>query len=159
LELNAQISQLNVSVRQAQLSVKTKQVEINQLSADMENATVTSKMDGVVQSINGADYYMVILATGQYHVKGTVDEMNVYALEEGQTVTVHSRVTEDTWTGTITKIENTATADSNSESYGSDSSDNSASKYNFYVALDSSDGLRMGQHVYVEVADTQEEEP
>jgi HlyD family secretion protein len=151
LELNAQISDLNVSIRQAQLSVKTKQVEINKLTADLDNSVVTSKMDGVVQTVNGTDYYMVILATGAYHIKGTVDELNVYALSEGQQVTVHSRVNDDTWSGTITRIENsTANANSGDNYSSSSSDDNSASKYNFYVELESSDGLRMGQHVYLE---------
>lgn len=153
LELNAQLSQLNVSIKQAQLSIKTKEVEINRLAQELEHATVTSKMDGVVQSVGGEEAYMVILATGEYHVKGTVDELNVSSLYEGQAVIVHSRVNEETWKGTITKIEN-STAPSQSD-YVEESGDNQASKYYFYVALENSEHLRMGQHVYIEPSESE----
>lgn len=57
-----------------------------------------------------------------------------------------------TWTGTITKVdtENTIT---NNNYYYSDSGDETttSSKYPFYVALDSMEGLILGQHVYIEL--------
>ena len=37
-------------------------------------------------------------------------------------------------------------------SYGSENSDNQATKYPFYVTLDTIDGLMLGQHVYIETS-------
>ena len=69
---------------------------------------------------------------------------------------MRSRVDENvTWKGTITAIDTETTADNNSNgsvSYmdGSDSSSEGATKYPFYVTLDSTDGLILGQHVFIE---------
>ena len=69
---------------------------------------------------------------------------------------MRSRVDENvTWKGTNTAIDTETTADNNSNgsvSYmdGSDSSSEGATKYPFYVTLDSTDGLILGQHVFIE---------
>ena len=67
---------------------------------------------------------------------------------------IHSRVDESlTWHGIITEI-NRDKGETNSESsyYYSSSSDNgtSSTNYPYYVELDSSEGLMLGQHVYME---------
>lgn len=150
-----QINELNTSLKQTQLSQKTKQAEIDSLQTSINQATVNSTIDGVVKSIasmsstEGA--YITILATGSYQVKGTVDEMNVGMLSEGQTVTIHSRVDDRTWTGTITKIDTEDKAQSNNNNaYVDTSSAEQTTKYYFYVALDDATGLLLGQHVFVE---------
>lgn len=151
-----QINELNTSLKQAQLSQKTKQAQIDSLQSAIDQATVTSTIDGVVKSIastsstDGA--YMTILATGTYQVKGTIDEMNVASISEGQTVTIHSRVDDSTWSGTITKVDTEDKADTSTNSMYADASEGmeSATKYYFYIALDDATGLLLGQHVYVE---------
>ena len=72
-------------------------------------------MIGVVKKINenqSADTadtaFMTIVATGDYRVKGTIDEQSFLnsGLAEGQAVIVRSRVDESkTWQGTISKID------------------------------------------------------
>lgn len=158
LDYTLQIQELQTSQKQSALSQKTKQVEIDNLEKSIENAVVTSKMDGVVKKVatsSDSEVYMTILATGAYQVKATVDELNVGSLSEGMSVVIHSRVNEDqTWEGTITKIdtENAQTDNSESQMYYKDSSstENQASKYYFYVALNTGDDLLLGQHVYIE---------
>lgn len=151
-----QINELNTTLKQTQLSQKTKQAEIDTLTTSISQATVTSSIDGVVKTIasmNATDgAYMTILATGSYQIKATVDEMNVGMLSEGQTVTIHSRVDNQTWTGTISKIDTENKAQTNNtDSYysGSDSGDQTT-KYYFYITLDDATGLLLGQHVFVE---------
>ena len=64
---------------------------------------------------------------------------------------IHSRVDESlTWTGEVTEINDSADEESADSMmyYGTDGS--GSSNYTFYVELDSSDGLMLGQHVYME---------
>ena len=75
-------------------------------------------------------------------------------LSEGQTVTIHSRVDDQVWTGTISKIDTENKAqenNANSYYYGDmGSGSEQTTKYYFYVALDDATGLLLGQHVYLE---------
>ena len=49
---------------------------------------------------------MTILQTGEYRVKGSIDEQNVWMISDGQAVIIRSRVDESqTWNGTISKID------------------------------------------------------
>ena len=71
-------------------------------------------------------------------------------LSEGSDVIVRSRINEDAvYTGTVTKVETDPQTDTNN--YYSNTSSDTATKYPFYVTLDSSDGLMLGQHVYIEL--------
>jgi len=126
----------------------------------LENADVTSKVTGVVQSINEENAgetdengeiipYMTIIETGSYRVKGSVSELDVNSLREGTRVVISSRVDDSTWTGTVEYIEWDNPEKNQNQMYYPDG-ENSASKYPFYVILDSTDGLLMGQHVYIE---------
>ena len=109
--------------------------------------------------------YMTIVAVGDYRVKGSVSETNVWSLTEGDSVIIRSRVDNNTtWTGTISSVNTDETEDSEEDAsedmmYMDDSSSGeSASTYNFYVELDSDDGLMMGQHVFIELDFGQDEE-
>lgn len=166
-EYTTQIQTLQMNIKQSEYDKKGKQADIDKDQKAIDNATVTSKTAGVVKAINdsgmdangNASAYMTILATGEYRVKGTIDEMNVYNLNVGQNVVVRSRVDEtQTWSGTITAIdtENTEGSENDKMAYYSESSGESASKYPFYITLDSTEGLIMGQHVYIEPGDVAE---
>ena len=163
-----QIQSLQTSIKQSEYEQQSKKLEIQKMEDTMSQSTVTSKINGIVKSINesgSTDQYgnqqpfMSILTTGDYRVKGTVNETNVYSLSEGQSVILRSRVDETkTWTGTIEKIdtENKET-DNNNMHYDGSNSDNQSSKYPFYIKLDSADGLMLGQHLYVELDEGQTE--
>ena len=81
------LQSLQLKVREAEYNLSAKQAEIEQLEKSVENAVVTSEMDGTVKSINenaaGSDYYgeqkpfMSILANGNYRVKCKVSELNI----------------------------------------------------------------------------------
>ena len=161
LGYSEQINELESARRQAQLDRQSKQLQMENLRKSLDNAVVTSTMDGTVKQISSrVSYeqtaYMTVLAAGAYQVKATVDELNVSSLQEGMAVKVHSRVdAERIWDGTITKIdtENAADSGQGASFYGYDeggSSENRATRYYFYVSLTASDGLMLGQHVYVE---------
>ncbi len=161
-EYTTQIQTAQASIKQSEYNRKSKQAEIDKTQKSIDNSVVTSKIAGVVKSINesGTDEngnsaaYMTILATGEYQVKGIVNETNMSTINAGQPVIIRSRVDETlTWKGTISKIDTENTVTSNSDSYSDSSNDDTTTttKYPFYVALDSMDGLILGQHVYIEL--------
>lgn len=67
--------------------------EIDKLNKNISEAAVTSEIDGVVKTINSGssspDMYstdtsfMTILATGDFRVKGQINEMNMGSIMEG----------------------------------------------------------------------------
>ncbi len=172
LDYTIQIQSAQLDLKQSEYSLKSKQVEIDKLEDTLNNAEVTSEIDGIIKSINdgssssyeygyGGDdsnAFMTIVSMGDFRIKGKINEQNMGAIMTGQSVLVHSRVDESvTWNGTIGEIdmENPSNNSSNYY-YGSDSGSQSNS-YPFYVDLDSSEGLMLGQHVYIEVDYGQEE--
>ena len=111
---------------------------------------------------NSDNSFITVLETGSFQVKGSINEQNMGSISEGMRVIVHSRADSGkTWTGTVSKID-LENAQAAGNLYGMASSDGSAtqsSNYPFYVELDTSDGLMLGQHVYVEADDGQGTEP
>ena len=119
---------------------------------------MTATIAGVVKTINesGTDAYgnqaafMSIEQTGAYRVKGKLDEQSVGIITQGQQVLIRSRVDETKiWKGTVSSIETSPDSNSNSMNYYGGSQE-SSSKYPFFISLESSDGLMLGQHVYIE---------
>ncbi len=109
--------------------------------------------------------FITILSTGAYRVKGTVNEVNRDSIVEGTPVIIRSRVdSSKTWKGTMGAVDMDNSSNNNSSDMAmfgmSSSSDDqtSSSTYPFYVNLDSSDGLMLGQHVYIEADEGQDEE-
>jgi len=136
------------------------------LKSSIENAVVVSKIDGMVKSINssgessssgvtGEEAFMTIFATGNFRIKGSVNEQNISLIATGQSVIIHSRVDDgQIWKGTLTTVdlENPITSQSSDMYYyGTTSSDNSSSSYPFYIDMESIEGLMLGQHVYIEM--------
>lgn len=167
---NLEIQTLENEIKQTQYNITSKNNEITALRKSLKNTVVTSEIDGIVQSINDSsnpestnmgydsgtqdNSYMSIMQTGQYRVKGTINEQNMFSINVGEKVIIHSRVDENKiWGGTIESID-TSNPEKNSDGYGyvmmGDDSSNKSSKYPFYITLDSMDGLMMGQHVYIE---------
>ena len=168
-EANTPEKQLQVltaenELKQNELDQKSKQKEIDQLEDQIKNATVLCDMDGVVKSVNdqtdssdmmsgSESAYISILKLGTYRVKAQANEQNIKQIYSGETVLVFSRVDSgQIWRGSISQIKtDQGNEDSNSENsyYGSDNSAGSTN-YPFYVELEDSEGLMLGQHVYLE---------
>lgn len=165
--LTISIQELENKIRQTEYNIKTKNLEIDNLNKSIKKAVVTSEIDGIVQEIKDedsqtsygmedgedADVFMSIMQTGEYRIKGVVNEQNVMMFSAGQKVIIRSRVDETkTWTGTIDSVDTSNPEKDNNRMYYMDSSNDmtSSSKYPFYIKLDSKEGLMMGQHVYIE---------
>lgn len=172
LSYSAQIQNLQAQVNQANYDASAKQLEIDRQKLSMENTKVVAPMDGIIKTINennstsssdddssnsnsdnGSDStsnaYITIMAKGDYRIKATASELTVRSMSEGQSMIVRSRVDDSTWTGTVTKIDLEHPDNGNNNDYYM-SSGTTATKYPFYISLDSTDGLMLGQHVYVE---------
>lgn len=179
LSYTTQILSDQNEIKQKEYEIKSKQLEISNLKETIASATVTAEMAGIVQSItdpNGSSdsysysssgdssVYIKILAAGDYRIKGSVNEQNLQNLQalydSATPVIVHSRVDDSlTWNGTISEIKTDKTEDnSDSNMWYGNGSDSGSSNYTFYVELDSSEGLILGQHVYMEADEGQQEE-
>lgn len=162
LEYTVQIQTNQVDLKEAELNVKTKENEIKKSEDLLENAVVTAPVDGRVQAINetGTDSqgneapYITIQQIGSYRIKGILGELQRGGLIEGDRVKITSRTgSTQVWGGTITLVdyENPSQGNDNDRYYGMSSDEmTSSSRYPFYVKLDSTDGLLLGQHMYLE---------
>lgn len=163
LQYTVQIQSTQVDLKEAELNVKTKEAEVQKSEDILANATVPSPVTGRVQSIseNGTDNYgnplpyITIQQSGAYRVKGTLGELQRGGIMEGSRLRILSRTDkEQFWLGTVSLVDyENPTQDNNNNVYyvGSGSEMTNSSKYPFYVELDSTDGLILGQHVYMEL--------
>lgn len=173
LSYTTQIQTAEMDLKKSEYERKAKEVEMNQLKSKIENATVTSEMKGVVKAVNNgqnsqdmysgsSQAFITILATGEYRVKGKVNEQNASQVVEGARAIIRSRVDENlVWHGTYTAVDTKNPNNSNNNMmYGmssEDASQTTSTSYPFYVELDASDGLLLGQHVYIEQDNGMEE--
>ena len=162
LAYTVQIQTMQVDLKEAELNLEAKKTDVAKSEALLENAVVTSPVDGQIQAINESTTdqygreqpYITIQQAGSFRVQGTLGELQRGSFTVGTRVKILSRTNDDTWTGTISTIDYENPAQNNSNNYyissdSSSSSMNSSSRYPFYVELDSTDGLILGQHVYL----------
>lgn len=171
LQYTVQIQSTQIDLKEAELSLTAKQKAVEQSEAILENATVTSPVTGRIQSIDdgssdnynynygsSSGAYITIRQAGSYRVKGTIGELQRGGIMEGTRVKLISRSDENVfWTGTVTLVDYENPTQGNGNGYY-DSGDEmtSSSKYPFYVELDDTKDLILGQHLYIE-PETQEQ--
>ena len=157
LSYSLEIQEAQLDKAEAEYNLKKKQQEYAKLQKSETHTVVHAKISGVVQTVNSdkdSKNYIVIRGNKSYRVKGTASELNIGTLSEGEEVQVLSRIDDSQkWSGTIEKISEEKASDNNNdeeEMYSDSSNGESATKYNFYVQLEDSDKLLMGQHVYIQ---------
>ena len=163
LQYTIEIQSTQVDLKEAEIKLKTKEAEVKKSEDLLANATVVSPVQGRIQAISetGTDNngnplpYITIQQAGAYRIKGTLGELQRGAIQEGSRLKITARTgASDVWTGTVTLVDyENPTQGSDFDRYYGMSSDemSSSSKYPFYVELDSTDGLLLGQHVYLEL--------
>ena len=161
LEYTIQIQSTQLDLKEAELNLAAKETEVAQAKALLENASVTAPVAGRIQSIseNGTDNYgnptayITIRQAGSFRVKGMIGELQRGGITEGSRVQILSRTEDSVWSGTVALIdyENPSQGSQQDMYYGMATDEmTTASKYPFYVELDSMDGLMLGQHVYIQ---------
>ena len=161
LQAQGNSTEIQLQISERQLEIRQKQADLTRYQQEKDQSEVRSEIAGVVKAVNekgedangNDDAIVTISEIGEFRVKGTVSEQTIGTISSGLPVIVRSRVDEnETWTGTISKIETEPTTNQNENSYyyydygGGEKS----STYPFYVTLDSTKGLMLGQHVYIE---------
>lgn len=166
LKFNLQIQTNQIDLKEAELKLKTKQSDLKKTEHLLANAVVKSPVDGRITTLGGDSNdgqpkaYITIQQTGTYRVKGTLNEMQRGTVMEGNRIRIESRVDPTAvWTGTVTLVDYENPTQGSSNRYSSSNSDDmsSSSWYPFYVELDSSDGMLLGQHVYLSVMQESQE--
>lgn len=174
-QITVSINSAKTEIKQKEFDIKKAQKELENLEKKIQTSSKKSEVEGVVKSINNAQNsdasdvsdesedipmddgsdtaFMTILATGNYRVKATVSEQTAQSLGEGSDVIIRSRIDENaTWKGTINKVDLENKVQSNTDHFTDESSSaNTATKVPFYINLENSEGLMMGQHVFVEL--------
>jgi len=190
LDIMIDIQTAELNLKKNEYDQKSKEAEIIKLENATGNTLVMSDIDGIIQKIDTSklstsddtssvsdaleessftsdsgssnDAFITILSTGEYRVKGTVNELNRDEIVPGTGAIIRSRADEtQVWHGTMGSVDskNSKTSSDDSDYFSSgDDSMTSSSSYPFYVNLDSSDGLMLGQHVYIEPDVGQEEQ-
>lgn len=162
LTYTTQIQSLQTDIAKSEYDIKTKKIELEKLQNTIDNATVKAEIAGTVQSLktveqlqsDGTDVLMKIMSDGEFRVKCTISEQNIQSIYQDEPMVLRSRVDDSSWKGTISEISTEAdNSQNNSMMYGSSDDMTTASKYPFYVTLDSSDGLMLGQHLLVSMDD------
>ena len=162
LQYTLQIQQLELDIKEAEYNVDAKEKEIERAKVKLADANVLSPVNGRIKAVNasgGSDPMtgealplITITESGDFRVRGTVNEMNAQAFMEGTAVVIRSRVDDTmTWTGSVTSVDwDNPVTNQNDYYYMPSDEMTTSSKYPFYVQLDSDLGLMLGQHVYIE---------
>ncbi len=169
LEYTSRIAQTQSDIAQGEYDIKTKQAEIKKKQSSITASSITTPISGTISSIadiksitNGtnvdssgsnSNVYITVVKDGNLRVKGTISENNITEIKTDEKVTLVSRIdSTKTWSGVISSINTSSTASTDNSYYYS--SGETASKYNFYVELDSADDLIIGQHLLIYSAET-----
>lgn len=174
LEYTQQIQSYEAQVKQEEYNLSSQQLELENMQEKVTTNVVYAEMAGMIQSItdmsannnyygynDGSSAYITILATGDYRVKGQINEQNIWDLESGGQVLVRSRLDESiVWHGTVDYVdmENPVSDENSYYYYGPTDEMTTSTKYPFYIALEDAEGLMLGQHVYIEPDVSTEEE-
>ena len=159
-----QINDAALSVKNEEYQISVKRMDEQSLQEDINNSQVLSEYNGTVKEVNLSDQpdsfgnpkpFISIQLSGDYRAVGSISELNVGFIYEGQRVIIRARTDTDLmWQGTVEKIDyENALESNNNNGFFYDSSvesNNQATKYPFYIALDSYEGLILGQHIYIE---------
>ena len=158
LQYTVEIDSAKIDLKEAELKLKTKEQEVEKSRQLLENATVLSPITGRIQQISQEDSsteaYITIQQSGSYRIKGVLGELQRGGIREGSRMTILSRTGDARWSGTVALVdyENPSQGNDMDRYYGMSADEmTSASKYPFYVELDSTEGLILGQHVYLEL--------
>ncbi|MBR2048626.1 MAG: hypothetical protein IJ960_08530 [Oscillospiraceae bacterium] len=155
-QLNIQLRQLETDLTQAKYDKEDLTAEIEQTKKMLQNVEIKSTVDGTVRKIDSSsEIYITIQQTGAFQICGGLNELNLESgITEGAEVIVVSRLNpEQTWIGTVNHVDfHNTQSNSYDALYGSTDLLSGSTSYPFYVTLDSTEGLLLGQHVYIRLA-------
>ena len=144
-EKNQQIKDLDQKYRLAE-------IEYKQQKAEFDDGTVYAKYDGTVTAVldegtarTEGSAIIRVAGGGGYYVTGAVSELELDSVKIGQSVTVNSWESGNTFEGTITEISDYPT----SSRYSFGSGNSNVSYYPFTVQINGDAALREGEGVSI----------
>ena len=155
--LELQLRSVKVDLTTATYDKQSLQAEITYNKNMLKNAVVRSPIKGTIRSIdeNGTPY-ITIQQAGAFQVKGMLNELSLNAgIMEGTSVTILSRVDPTQfWTGVVTLVDYNAGGSNEQDNMFGNMGDgmSTATSYPFYITLDDTDDLLLGQHVYIQIS-------
>lgn len=157
--LTLEINTLKTNQMENDYQLAAKEKELEALKETASNSDILSPIDGTIRQINDSSEtgpFITIQQSGAFKIKGTINEMSLGSkLSAGTRVRVVSRIDPNqTWMGTVTSVDMQSNTQNTSADNGMASEASpmtTSSSYPFYVELDDTEGLLLGQHVYMEV--------
>lgn len=163
VKLTLEVNTLKTTMMENDYNLASKENEIEKLTEMLANVDIITPVDGTVRQIDEqgqSGCYITVQQSGAYRIQGAINEMSMSnGLMIGSRVIAHSRVSDETWTGTVVSIDTEASVQNDNNVYyyntGIMDTMTGTSNYVFYVELDSVEGLLLGQHVYIELVPTE----
>ena len=183
LSYTIEIETNRMNLKKNEYDQESKQAQIDKLQDATGNTEVRSEIDGIIQKIDeskmnsgtdnivsdvlisdslysteNTDAFITILSTGVYRIKGMINELNISDVVPGGPVLIRSRADEtQTWNGVLESVDMESSKSTDSGSFMFDSSNGmtSSTSYPFYVQMETSEGLMLGQHVLIELDEGQ----
>ena len=155
--LDLQLRTVKADLTQATYDKQSLQAEITYNKNMLKNAVVRSPIKGTIRAIdeNGSPY-ITIQQAGAFQVKGMLNELSLGAgIMEGVGVTILSRTNSTQfWTGMVSMVDYNAGSSGQQDGMMDFDSDgmSTSTSYPFYITLDDTAGLLLGQHVYIQIS-------
>lgn len=156
-ELNQLVKEKRREITNLQHDLKQANLDLEKAKRALENSTVLSTMDGQVGSVIDLDTALaenkpLLVVTGdqQYYVSGTISEAWLGSVNVGDTITVNSWMTGQTYSAQIVSVSDYP-AEEGSGYYGGESNPNSSSYEFTAVIQNADDSLTANDYNYVDI--------
>ncbi len=154
-ELKELIADKEREIKTCDLDIREKELKVEQSQRVVDGKVVKSTMDGTVISIGNADgtadtdgYFAKVANTSGLYLKGTIDELSVSNLHEGDTVT-GTAANGMTFTAVIKDV--SSYPDPNGAEnlmYFSGTQNTNVAYYPFYALIEDAEGIEEGQATF-----------
>lgn len=147
-QLKEMIAQKKQDIRDLELAVKQAKIDLNKANLDLDNATVTSTVNGTVKTLTDLDTalassspFLVVSGGDGFYVTGSLNEALIGRVNVGDMISASSWETGTTYSAEIVKISDFPSE--GNDYYGGSSNPNS-SNYTFTAFIQDAEGLKNG---------------
>ena len=160
IQYDFKIKELNTEIEQIGYTIKGQEKEVANIKSSLSNVVAKAPAAGTIKKIDESGQsgaYITIQQDGAYKVKGLINEMSMGSgLTQSSRVKIISRIDANKqWYGKVTNIDLQGGNQANEgESMGGNADPMASSTvYPFFVELEDTSDLLLGQHVYIELID------
>ena len=159
LENNDKLTQIPQKIKEAETDKKIAELEYNDMKKGLNNATVFSKVEGVVKKVNTDNIsdtsteIISISGNGSLKIKAVVTEYQLEDIKEGDLFDIMSYESQVSAQGTVESI---GTTPESAEYWGGDLNNN-VSFYPIYITVDENAGLTKDEGVMLQKISTEVE--